>query len=381
MNEKRYQELAEKWLNGTINEAEKQEFASWYSEKGRDEVQIVPENFVTDEETHKNRIWNKIEENTASPVIKLKPRRLLGRIAVAASILLVVGVGSYFLFFNKRVDQQSIAGNQTPVNDAQPGRDAAVLTMADGRTVQLDSTTGTIAKKDGITIVNTSGLLSYQQQQETDAIPEFHTITTARGNQYQLQLPDGSKVWLNAGSSLKFPSFFTGSQRIVELTGEGYFEVAKNAEQPFHVKVNDMDVEVLGTHFNINSYDDEDIIRTTLLEGSVKVSKGTDQQFLQPGQQAQLRSNGNLEVVKNIDMDHVMAWKEGFFQFDHAGINEILRQLSRWYDVDVRYEGNIAERQFGGRINRKLKLSEVLKMLQNTGVHFKIEGKNLIVMP
>lgn len=382
MEEKRYQELAEKWLNGTISETEKKEFTDWYNQKGENKELIVPQSFVSDEKEHANRIWEKIQDRT-TPVVKLKPNRRWYRIAVAAALLTVVASAYWMISSQKNTEKPGIAAQ--PVNDALPGRDAAILTLANGKKISLDSITGTVSQKEGITVVNTAGLLSYQSA-TLEAEPEYHTITTARGNQYQLQLPDGSKVWLNAASSLKYPTFFKGNERVVELSGEGYFEVAKNEHQPFHVKVNGMDVEVLGTHFNINSYNDEEMIRTTLLEGRVKVSYGQSQQIIHPGQQAVVSDHSPLTVhhpitIGSPDIDQVMAWKEGFFQFDFTSTKEMLRQLSRWYDVDIHYEGNVPDRQFGGRINRKLKLSEVIKMLQNTNVRFRIEGKNLIVIP
>jgi ferric-dicitrate binding protein FerR (iron transport regulator) len=213
----------------------------------------------------------------------------------------------------------------------------------------------------------------------------YNTIATPRGGQYQLVLADGSKVWLNASSGLRYPTAFTGKERRVELTGEGYFEVAKNASMPFHVQVNQMDVEVLGTHFNINAYDDESAVKTTLLEGSVKVVKRETANVkenpivLQPGQQAEMKPHSPLAINHSPNIEEVMAWKNGLFQFKAAGIETVLRQAARWYDVEFVYKGNIPEK-FSGQISRSANAEQLLKILELTGkVKFEINGKTIIV--
>jgi ferric-dicitrate binding protein FerR (iron transport regulator) len=210
----------------------------------------------------------------------------------------------------------------------------------------------------------------------------YNTISTPKGGQYQVTLSDGSKVWLNAASSLRFPATFSGKERKVELTGEGYFEVAHNKKMPFHVTVNDLDVEVLGTHFNINAYADESAIKTTLLEGSVKVVKGNETKIIEPGEQASVTtSEDEINVKQQVDLEQVVAWKNGIFQFERADIESVMRQISRWYDIDVDYHGRVSE-HFGGTISRDVNISDVLKMLEMTGgVNFKIDGKKVIVMP
>lgn len=201
------------------------------------------------------------------------------------------------------------------------------------------------------------------------------------GGQYKLTLPDGSKVWLNAASSLKYPVVFIGNERKVEITGEAYFEIAKDESKPFKVLLNNMEIQVLGTHFNVNGYTDEEMIKTTLLEGKVKVLASGQTKYLLPGQQAQLKSSGNIAVTNEVNLEETVAWKDGNFQFENSDIKAVMRQLARWYDVDVSYKGNI-NKHFIGSISRNVKLSQVLSMLQQTGeIKFKIEGKNLIVMP
>ena len=195
-------------------------------------------------------------------------------------------------------------------------------------------------------------------------------------------LADGSKVWLNAASSLRFPAAFTGKERKVELMGEGYFEVAKNASMPFKVEVNGMEVEVLGTHFNINSYNDEPAIRTTLLEGSVKINKNNTTSLLKPGQQAEVNSAGEVRIINDAGIDEAVAWKNGKFQFDRADIYAVMRQIARWYDVDIEYKGAAIRSHFGGTISRNVNLSQVLNMLHLTGeVKCEVNGKKIMVMP
>ncbi|HEY1202827.1 MAG TPA: FecR domain-containing protein, partial [Niastella sp.] len=282
---------------------------------------------------------------------------------------------------------------KTKPRDLPPGHDAAVLTLSDGRTIILDSTSGTISQQGSATVINLNGQVSYANTAKNKPAPVvYNTISTARGNQYQLILADGSKVWLNSASSLRFPTAFTGEIREVELDGEGYFEVAKNANKPFHVKTKTQDIEVLGTHFNVNAYDDETAVKTTLLEGSVKVNQLTidNKQLainaersvvLKPGEQAELSgANSPFTIDHSPDIDKVMAWKNGWFEFDKTDIKAIMRQISRWYDVDIRYEVKLDSKTYGGRISRNINLSNILKMLELYGVHCKLEGKTLTVI-
>lgn len=306
------------------------------------------------------------------------------RWAAAAAILLLI-VSSVFVFINRKETNTTVAKNTQPQQqqDRLPGGDRAVLTLADGSSIVLDSagngmlaqqgTTKIIKKEDGQLLYNSS-------DNATDAVA-YNLLQTPRGGQYKITLPDGSKVWLNAASSLKYPVVFSGKERKVEITGEAYFEIAKDAARPFKVQLNQMEVEVLGTHFNINSYTDEETISTTLLEGRVKVTTASENKFLQPGQQAQLKSSGTMKIVNDVNLEETVAWKDGNFQFENSDIKSVMRQLARWYDVEVSYQGNISKHFIGG-ISRNVKLSQVLSMLQQTGeVRFIIEGKKIIVMP
>jgi hypothetical protein len=292
-----------------------------------------------------------------------------------------VGLGTYLLLNSDTKQQREVAIQKQPTKDIAPGSNKAILRLADGTEILLDSAhDGTLAQQGVVKIIKlNNGQLAYNPQKGKSEEILYNTITTPKGGQYQLVLADGTKVWLNAASSLRFPAAFAGKERIVELNGEGYFEVAKNASMPFHVRVHDMDVQVLGTHFNINAYTDETAMRTTLLEGSVQVSQGEQTQLLTPGQQAAASQNGQIQLADGVDVEEVMAWKNGMFQFQGADLETILRQAARWYDIDVEYKQRISDR-FSGQISKNVNLSQLLKILELTGkVHFEIEGRKIIV--
>ncbi len=325
----------------------------------------------------------KQETPVVSMVSGKRKRRLNIRYAAAAIIICMLSASVYFLFKAKPHPQISKTENiQSDKNDVAPGKNKAILTLANGSSIILDSAAnGTLTTQGNSKILKLNGMRSYNTLKNKSSEVLYNTISTPRGGQYQLMLADGSKVWLNAASSLRFPASFAGKERKVELLGEAYFEVAKNAAMPFKVKVNGMEVEVLGTHFNINSYDNESTILTTLLEGSVKINKNNSSGFLKPGQQAQMNKAGEIKIINNVDVEEAIAWKEGKFQFDRADIHDIMRQLARWYDVDVEYKGNVSS-HFGGTISRDVNLSQVLNMLHLTGeVKFQIEDKKVVVMP
>ena len=208
----------------------------------------------------------------------------------------------------------------------------------------------------------------------------YNTLSTPRGGQYMLTLEDGTKVWLNAASSIKYPSAFSAGERTVELTGEAYFEVAKDAGRPFAVKVNGMAVNVLGTHFNVMAYGNEEATAVTLLEGAVNVTKDKDKVSLRPGQQALLKTGGALKVINNVNLEETVAWKNGYFQLDHTKLAVLMRQVERWYNVDVVYEGKIPNRQFGGKIYRNSDIKDVIKILEVSKVYSRTEGDKIIIL-
>jgi transmembrane sensor len=306
--------------------------------------------------------------------------------AAAAVLFIFISSAIYFLVNNNQTDNSGIARSKIPAEQQQdrlPGGDKALLTLADGSQIVLDSAgNGILAQQGNSKIIKQEdGQLVYTPSGPGIDEIAYNTLATPRGGQYKITLPDGSKVWLNAASSLKYPAAFFGNERKVEITGEAYFEIAKDATRPFKVQVNQMEVEVLGTHFNINGYDDEEAIRTTLLEGSVKINTKDFSNFLKPGQQAQLQKTGKIKLVNDADLEETMAWKDGNFQFENSDITTVMRQIARWYDVEVEYKGTVSK-HFIGTISRNVNLSKVLTMLQQTGeVKFIIEGKKVMVMP
>ena len=325
-------------------------------------------------------IHERIQEKKTRPrLFSLKENRWQ-KLAVAAVLLLIAG--KVFLPASptkkQRPDQPARYAHDQP-----PGRNNAVLTLADGSTITLDSAgNGGLAQQGNTKVIKLNGQIAYKNTGSGDAGDVlFNTISTAKGNQYQLILSDGSKVWLNAGSSMRFPTAFKGNQRRVEITGEAYFEIAKNRAMPFKIQAGSGEIDVLGTHFNVNAYADEPTVKTTLLEGAVAVKKETALQVLEPGQQAAFGPQGAITLSKNVDVARETAWKDGFFWFDNTDIHTLMRQVSRWYDVDVTFKGNIEDDGFTGKIPRNVPLSKLLNVLEQYELHFAIEGKKIIVQP
>lgn len=316
-------------------------------------------------------------------------RRLypLRKIAVAAAVIFLVGSIALFVvdkaYQDKGAGPQKVAVRNKP-RQILPGSNKAVLTLNNGKQIVLDSSsTGLIANDGDATVQKQSGQLKYTATQANPAADKiaYNTLSTPRGGQYKILLPDGTKVWLNAASQITYPTVFAGNDREVSIKGEVYFEVAHNAAKPFIVKTdNNMQVRVLGTHFDVNAYPDENVIKTTLLEGSVRVTSAADVQMLKPGEQMQLTGNGKLKVVKDVDIEGIMGWKEGVFNFNDADITSIMRQLSRWYDIDVVYNGAMPNDLFTAIISRSNNISQVLSMLESTlRVHFNIQNRTIYV--
>lgn len=291
----------------------------------------------------------------------------------AASIVLVLAAAAYFwLAAGESKDRSVVVVNETEILPAKTG---AILTLADGSEVLLDTVrNGTIALQGGVAAKVTDGVLSYEGK---GGQVLYNTMSTPKGRQYRIALPDGSEVWLNASSSIRFPTVFKGGERIVEVKGEVYFEVARDKTKPFRVQVNgSLDVEVLGTHFNINAYDNEQTINTTLLEGSIKVNGAA----INPGQQAQVGATNRDKVfVNDADIAKVMAWKNGLFDFDNVKLEDAIRQLERWYDVEVIYENGIPDIELMGKLSRGVNLNDLMGVLESLGVNAQLTGRKLII--
>lgn len=374
-DENRLSELEAKWLNGTITDEEAKEYADWYNQD-QDLPVHVGEDTAASEEAHRRQMLHRINsrrQRPASPVIRLFR-------AGAAAAALVVLLGGLYLYHRKdRHPAGEIAQAPKPalLHDVAPGRTTATLTLSNGKTIVLDpASKGMLGQDNGVKISNADSSLTYQGAGAPGPLA-YNTLSTAKGEQYSVILSDGTKVWLNAASELKFPVKFTGGERRVEVRGEAYFEVARNIAQPFYVSSGNMHLQVLGTSFDINAYADEPAIRTTLLEGAVKIN---DKVGLLPRQQSRIAKDGGIQVVRNVDVDETVAWKNGAFSFNNADITTVMRQLERWYDIEVVYEGNKPTDVFYGGISRASTLMEVLKILQVSKVHFRLEGKKLIVL-
>jgi len=343
--------------------------------------------FGTSTEEGKDDAWKNIVEKVSHK----KPAALIfkwPRFYPYAAALLLLATTSYFITkYLSRKDNPKIAVKVK--QDIAPGVNKATLTLGNGSKIILsDVKQGSIAHQQNVTIKLQNGRLVYAiggidaRVEQPDFIKpsEINTLTTPRGGQFQADLPDGTKVWLNAASSITYPVLFSGKERLVELTGEAYFEVAKNASRPFIVKTETQTVQVLGTHFNINSYADEQSVKTTLLEGSIKITghAGKNTVQLNPSQQS-VNTEGKISVIDDADVDEAVAWKNGKFLFKNADLQTVMRQLARWYDVDVEFQGAVAPKHYHGRISRNVPVSQVFEILKTSGVNFIINGRTIIV--
>lgn len=378
--------LYEKYMNGQCTPAEKELLDAY-----RDEMTLPDDKWEDDlinkEEVH-NRIWQRLSDSRK--VVRLAPRKVnkYRWLQVAALFLAVLFAGLFFLKKEKQGGQSTPVVAKVKQKAILPGGNKAYLTLANGSRITLDDAkNGDLATKAGVRVSKTgNGMLVYHFNKAAgdgaiNTIPEFNTITTPRGGQYQVVLEDGTKVWLNAASSIKFPQAFTGNDRQVELTGEAYFEVAKNKVKPFIVQANGTQVQVLGTHFNINAYSDNANITTTLLEGSVRMAIGNSVVTLVPGQKGTATKTDMPIQVSKADLEEIMAWKNGFFVFRDENIVNIMKQVSRWYDVDVEYQGDVQNNEFGGTISKYKNITELLNIMQLTrSIHYKVEGRRVIIM-
>jgi transmembrane sensor len=433
-------DLSDKWLKGTLTGKELELFEQWYNQQ-------LPESVLWEKDAGESELKERLFAGISGRMAedfpgtgrmgenlrsaggrgesgdgRLRPVVFTWRRMAAASVVLLLGAG--VVLWSRFSARRTITGLDRPAvaiqKDFAPGGSKATLTLDDGSTITLDSSTakGRLAQQGKTSVINmSSGALVYRidgEDGKTGGTRDgqrggdgsggaetggagmgailYNTVSTARGGQYRLRLPDGTAVWLNAASSLRFPTRFIGKERVVELKGEAYFEVAANVSMPFHVKLRtssgEGEVEVLGTSFDVNAYEDEQIMRTSLVEGAVRVKAGSAATLLRPGQQAQLVGAGLVRVKNNVNMDEVVAWKDNRFYFKSADIRTIMRQISRWYDVEVEYTaaespGDSVKKvspHFNTEISRNTNASDILTALELTGkVKFRIENKKIIV--
>lgn len=377
MTDHQFSLLIQKYLSGEANEEEKRQVEQWYESFDASNLEFAAEDVDKANESGARSlkmIREKIVEGRLAEAPPASTRKVLGirqRLVAAAAVLLLVS-SLVYLLIDKANDRGFAVAMQATRPDIQPGGNRAILTLGNGRKIVLDSShPGVISVQGGMKVVKiNSGLLAYNGKPvaggaspESGRQVEYNTIATPRGGQYQIVLPDGTKVWLNAASSIRFPTAFAGKERDVRITGEAYFEVAQDPGKPFRVMVNDMMVQVLGTRFNINAYTDEAAIRTTLLQGAVKVvgngAAGKRQSvILEPGEQAQLSAEDKITLVSNVNVNEVIAWKNNLFWFENSDVKEVMKQLSKWYNVDITIDGNISD-LFTGSIPRNMTFSQV----------------------
>jgi transmembrane sensor len=379
-------DLYPKYVDGLCTPAEKKLIEAYC-----DEMQLQDGTWTYDnlkEADVHNRIWLKLNNNRnhKKPVLGNAYYKWL---QVAAVLVLAVSAGLIFVFKGQPAKQAVITALvKNKKHEILPGSNKAYLTLANGKSIILDDAkNGEINASEGVKITKTAnGMLVYSFSKTNNTlapgdVEQFNTITTPRGGQYKVALEDGTQVWLNAASSIRFPQAFRGNTRMVEITGEAYFEVAKNKAKPFIVKANGTQVEVLGTHFNVSAYNDDAKITTTLLEGSVRMSKGSSTVMLAPGQQGTVAQNGLGIAVSQADTEANLAWINGYFVFRDASIVNIMKQVSRWYDVDIEYQDDVQQNEFGGTISRYKNITELLNNMQLTRtIHYKIEGRRIIIM-
>ncbi len=373
-NEDYYKELASKWINGTITMEEQARFSSWYNKEGNQKI-TIPEEFAESESAHHDRMLAEINKRIGVA----KKMQLWPRLVAAALIGSLFMAGLYLAIRPFAKDEAAVAVLKK--QDIPAGKNKAVLTLANGEVLALsDLAVGAHSRQDGAVITkNKDGQLQYQVVDTENNSKEiaYNTISTPKGGQYQVNLPDGTKIWLNSASSLKFPTSFKKlSERKVELSGEGYFEVAKDKTRPFRVVSNQQTVTVYGTHFNINAYNDEEERVTTLVEGSVDVNHV----LLSPSEQSVIK--GGQIKVQPADIESVMAWKNGYFRFEEERLDVIMKRISRWYDVDVEFaDPALKELEFGVVTSRSGNLSGILKMLEMTHeIYFTMRDRKITVV-
>jgi hypothetical protein len=413
--------LIEKFLEERLGPEEEKELKEWLAEAEHNDSffqqvtnrEVLREKLKYYASTDSEAIWNKTLQKIdgGAKLVDLYPgkkviRMPFGKIAVAASILVLISAGTWFYFSQSTSNQTAEKGKNAPAtinSPIVPGGNKAILTLGDGKTIPLATVqNGNLADQGYMQITKTDGRLIYTMKPDSDGSLNskeiYNTVTTPRGGEYQITLPDGSKVWLNAASSLRFPIAFAGNERIVELTGEAYFEVnpqeqaiakgqnaqnSKIAKTPFIVKINTPagnknEVEVLGTHFNVMAYTDESAIKTTLVEGKVKVTSGSSIQTIRPGEQARL-SEGTISV-KNVEATDVVSWTSGFIPVAGPDVEYTMRQIARWYDVNVIFQGKKPEGSFEGKLPRSASIENVIKILNVNNIKARLNGKDRTII-
>lgn len=376
-----YTELYERYLAGN---ATPQEIERLLSHKDKfDIAKFDNEERIVDQDAIKDRIYTQIVQRVNEGAPQLKSRGFWW--SMAASLLILCAAGIIFVKKQHPINNKKVNELAARHSTILPGTNKAVLILGNGETIDLrEAANGQIARAGSVRVKKLKeGQLAYDteaSEKDIDHLVSFNTIVIPNGGQYEVTLPDGTSVWLNSASSLKYPTAFTGKERHVELTGEAYFEVAKNKAKPFIVSAEKIDVKVLGTHFNIAAYNDDPASKTTLLEGAIVLSDGKQKVALIPGQQAVAGDGGQPIQLKTVNVDDAIAWKKGYFSFRKENIENAMRKIARWYDVDVEYQGKMSHKVLGGSVSRTQNIDEILAYLELTGIaRFELKGRRIIV--
>lgn len=387
--------LINKFLKDELDERETQELEFWKSESDVNRqifeeltndaylIEAVGDAYKIDSDTVARQKMHALiakEQQLEPGTQKPKIRSLWFRLAATAAVIFILISITTIYLLRKDKEPGNIVTSQNTKPDIAPGASKATLTLADGSTIVLDSTAmGQLAQQGATQIINKDGQLVYAAgKPEGNSAAFYNTVSTSKGQTYPLLLSDHSRIWLNAESSIRFPVSFTGNERRVEITGEVYFEIAHDASKPFFATVNGVNIQVLGTKFNVNAYADEGAIKTTLVEGSVSISKGIQRKRLTPGQQAQVVAN-EISIADKVDVGKITAWRQGYFRFKEDKLAEAMKNIARWYNVEVVFEGNAANIELSGDINRSSNLSSIVRLLAAMDVEARIEGRKLIV--
>ncbi|MBN8854588.1 MAG: hypothetical protein BGO55_21905 [Sphingobacteriales bacterium 50-39] len=390
--------LLEKYITGDLSPAERMRLAQLIGQPGQQEnlegfvrQVMMSDDFAGGDDVRiKEAIMARLEKGMAELPGEKASRVFFIRWAAAAAVVILLAGGAWLWHAGTSEKPPSVA--QQPVHDVLPGHEGAILTLADGRQIVLDSSgNGALVRQGNASVTRVSaGELSYRAESTSESAGAgmvYNTLTTPRGRRTSVLLSDGTRVWLNAASSIRYPTVFSGKNRTVEVSGEAYFEVAKGPAMPFIVRTMGsssrlpVEIQVLGTSFNITAYSDDDEISTTLTEGSVKVINGAAAVLMAPGQQMVAKDKGKLEPNPGVDVEKVVAWKDGYFLFHNDDLPTIMKQLSRWYDIEVHFDGTVSG-HYTGKISRQVNISQVLNIFQAVGgVKFSVQNKEVSVLP
>jgi hypothetical protein len=393
LNKANWSNEERKWMLQYLEENNDAQLKSLMKERFDEGIDFEEHHNIEASKLLLQSLYKNIGINEKGKLVNKSLRHQINRVRVAGAAAAAIGLIIFcaYLFQDKEIQQVPLAEQLPHIEEEViTWGNKAILTLEDGKVINLDDiSNGEVVKQGGVLIRKTAdGKISYETDPNYKAkgeVPVLNTMSTPRGGEYQVVLPDGSQVWLNAASSLTYPIQFSATSRVVTIEGEAYFEIAKDTNRPFIVNVDEVEIRVLGTHFNVSAYKEESEIKTTLLEGSVQVKRKsltheTASIIMRPGDQAIVSDGQSSIKMVQVDIDDVMAWRHGYFVFHKEGIHSAMNKIGRWYDLDIEFEGNLRNRRFEGTISRMENLNSLVKALELTGVaSFKLEGRKIVV--